>query len=477
MLFNSLNFWFIFPLVFTIYWLIPAKYNRIRNIFLLIVSHLLYMNWKPAFAIVLIGVSLVTYFGANMLKEGKKKRNTTITWVFAILGILPLLVFKYYNFLNQILTTVLEMAGLHFALPGLNWAIPVGISFFTFQAVGYLLDAYHKRIEAENNLLDYLLFVSFFPQVISGPISTTKNLMPQIKTPHVFRFNQGITGMKMLLWGMFLKMVLADRIGIYVDTVYANYTHCSGSVCFLASIMYTLQIYCDFAGYSLMAIGIAKTMGFDLINNFERPYLAASVTEFWKRWHISLTNWLTTHVYINLGGNRCSKWRQYWNILATFLVSGLWHGAYWTFIVWGTMHGLLQIIEKAIMGQRLKHEIKQTSAKITAKRLLRMMITFNLVSLAWIFFRMPTLSDATAMVGLFVTDFKPFTIAPMDTLTLTCLSIGLPILFAYDIMHEYFSENRIMRNTPMQFVFYIVISCLILSIGVLDSSQFIYVTF
>lgn len=487
MVFNSLNFWFIFPFIFAIYWMVPGNRNKLRNAFLVLVSYLLYMNWNPAFALVLLGVTLITYAGALLVERiaqpsvlcdashsGKKKVLCT---TFAILGLLPLLMFKYYNFINDSATAVLETAGLNFALPGLNWAIPVGISFFTFQAVGYLLDVYHQRVSAEKSLLDYLLFVSFFPQVTSGPISTAKDLMSQIKTPHTFRFEQGITGVKMLLWGMFLKVVLADRIGVYVDTVYDNYVHCSGSVCFLASIMYTLQIYCDFAGYSLMAIGVAKMMGFDLINNFERPYLAASVTEFWKRWHISLTRWLTTHVYINLGGNRCSKARQYVNIMVTFLVSGLWHGANWTFIIWGTMHGLLQIVEKAFLGERLKAELSQSVYRLTFIRAVRIIVTFNLVSLAWIFFRMPTLADATDMICRFFNDFAPFTLAPMDTVSIVCLGLSLPLLIVYDVLHEYKPKCRILSSKSAQYIFYFIITCMIFSIGVLDAGQFIYVTF
>lgn len=487
MVFNSLNFWFVFPFIFAIYWMVPRSHNKVRNAFLVLVSYLLYMNWNPAFAIVLLGVTLLTYYGAllverkappsilcSALHSDKKKVLCT---TFALLALLPLLVFKYYTFVNDSVTAALETAGLHFALPGLNWAIPVGISFFTFQAVGYLLDVYHQRVTAEKSLLDYLLFVSFFPQVTSGPISTAKDLMPQIKTPHAFRFDQGITGLKMLLWGMFLKVVLADRIGIYVDTVYDNYVHCSGSVCFMASIMYTLQIYCDFAGYSLMAIGVAKMMGFDLINNFERPYLAASVTEFWKRWHISLTRWLTTHVYINLGGNRCSKARQYVNIMVTFLVSGLWHGANWTFIVWGAMHGFLQIIEKIFMGERLKAEQFQPVNRLTPLRAVRIFITFNLVSLAWIFFRMPTFTDAVSMIGRFFTSFAPFTLAPMDMLSMACLALSLPLLIGYDLLHEYWSGCRLLGCKTLQCVFYVLVTCLIFSIGVLDAGQFIYVSF
>lgn len=434
------------------------------------------MNWKPTFAIVLFSITLVTYYGAVIITKTQKDTKA-LCGIFAILGLLPLLAFKYYNFVNDSLTATLEMMGLHFSLPGLNWAIPIGISFFTFQAVGYLLDVYHKRISIEKNLLDYVLFVSFFPQVTSGPISTAKDLMPQIKTSHAFNCEQGIAGMKMLLWGMFLKMVLADRLGIYVDTVYANYQHCSGAVCLMASLCYTIQIYCDFAGYSLMAIGLARTLGFTLTDNFRRPYFAASVTEFWRRWHISLTRWLTTHVYINLGGNRCSKSRQYLNILITFLVSGLWHGCNWTFVVWGGIHGLLQIIEKTLMGDRIKAELMEASHAVTLTRITRMMITFCLVSLAWIIFRMPTLQDALAMMGRFFTDFAPFTLSPLDTISMVCLGLSLPVLMVYDLLHEYCAECRLLNSRPLQFAFYVLVACCIFSIGVLDAGQFIYVSF
>lgn len=349
MLFNSFKFVLLFPLIFGCYWAIPAKYNQIRKVFLILVSYLLYMNWKPAFALVLLAVTLITYGGGYLLdSQNAEKKKKHLVWLFALLGILPLLIFKYYNFINTSLTDGLATIGLKFAMPGLNWAVPVGISFFTFQAVGYMLDVYHGRIKAEKNFTDYLLFVSFFPQVASGPISKADELLPQIKEEHKFNYVQAVNGLKYLLWGMFLKVVLADRAGIYVDTVFAGYEKFSGVGCILASVLYSIQIYADFAGYSLMAVGIAKTLGFNLINNFNRPYFAASVSEFWKRWHISLTRWLTQQVYIPMGGSRCSKARTYWNILVTFLVSGIWHGANWTFIVWGGIHGVFQIIEKAL---------------------------------------------------------------------------------------------------------------------------------
>ena len=346
--FNSFNFWLVFPLIFSFYWLIPSKYASYKKWYLIFISYLLYMNWKPAFALVLFWVTCATFFGAKVLFGNEKKKSRHLIWLFSLMSLFPLLAFKYYNFINENVTLGLEQIGLHFALPGLNWAVPIGISFFTFQAVGYLFDVYYKRIQPEKSFADYVLFVSFFPQVTSGPISKASELLPQIKNPRPFNYQQGVDGLKLLLWGMFIKLVVADRLGLYVDVVYSNYVHYSGFCCLLASVFYTFQIYGDFAGYSLMAMGIAKTLGYDIVNNFRQPYLSVSVTDFWRRWHISLSRWLKDYVYIPLGGSRCSKLRNYWNIFVTFLVSGIWHGANWTFIVWGIMHGVAQIIEKAL---------------------------------------------------------------------------------------------------------------------------------
>jgi D-alanyl-lipoteichoic acid acyltransferase DltB (MBOAT superfamily) len=413
--------------------------------------------------------------GGYLIDNQVYSRKKIIATCFSILGLMPLIVFKYNHFINQNITALLESMGLHFALPGLNWAVPIGISFFTFQAVGYVLDVYKQRISAEKNLWDYALFVSFFPQVTAGPISTAKELLPQLKHPHAFSYEQGRDGLKLLLWGMFLKLAIADRISGYVDTVYLNYYHYSGAVCYFASIMYTLQIYCDFAGYSFMAIGIAKTLGIDLINNFERPYLAASVTEFWKRWHISLTRWLTTHVYINMGGNRCSKIRQYFNILVTFLVSGLWHGANWTFVVWGALHGFFQIVEKAVAGDRIKAELKRKDVKLKGIGVVRILITFNLVSLAWIFFRMPSIGETVSFIGRIVTHFGHFSLAPLVPVYGVCLGLCLPILLCKDIRDEFMPNWG--QHRWLKWIFYVLVASFTLCLGVLDSGQFIYVNF
>ena len=488
MLFNSLRFLLIFPLIFGLYWAIPARYNQWRKCFLIICSYLLYMNWKPVYALILIGVTLVTYWGGQILslelkdkslelgesssssKFKSSRKRKRLAWCFALLALLPLLAFKYFNFINVSVITGLASIGLQFSMPGLNWAVPVGISFFTFQAVGYMLDVYHGRIKAERNLVDYILFVSFFPQVASGPISKADELIPQIKVAHKFDYNQAVCGLRYLLWGMFLKVVMADRAGIYVDTVFSSYDKFSGLGCIIASVLYSIQIYADFAGYSLMAVGIAKTLGFDLINNFKRPYFAASITEFWKRWHISLTRWLTQQVYIPLGGSRCSKFKNYWNILVTFLVSGIWHGANWTFIVWGLMHGVIQIIEKTLGWNK-----KELMGIIKG---LRIVITFVIVTLAWVIFRSPSIGDAIGLIGRYFQ--MSGRIIPDGAMTefLYCIFALIPIV-AYEALTEYnaalyyrFAGKRILRWTV-----YLVIFTMILLAGVHDGSSFIYVSF
>lgn len=389
-------------------------------------------------------------------------------WLFVLIGLLPLLIFKYYNFINENIVDGLSAIGLRFSLPGLNWAVPVGISFFTFQAVGYMLDVYHGRIKAEKNIIDYVLFVSFFPQIASGPISKADELMPQIKKERTFDYGQAVSGLKYLLWGMFLKVVLADRAGIYVDTVFGAYEKFSGAGCVLASGLYSIQIYADFAGYSLMAVGIGKTLGFDLINNFRRPYFAASVTEFWKRWHISLTRWLTQQVYIPLGGSRCSKAKTYWNIMVTFLVSGIWHGANWTFIVWGGLHGVFQIVEKALGWNK-----KESKGFV---KMLRILATFVVVTLAWVVFRSSSIGDAVGLMSRYFTN-EGQSIA--DIPTLAYISIAIIPLLLLEFGKEVFPTiyERLRDVTIIRWAAYLSLFAMIVLIGVHDGSSFIYVSF
>lgn len=309
-----------------------------------------------------------------------------------VLALLPLLVFSYYNFLNDSIASLLKSFGIEAGLPGLNWALPLGISFYTFMAVGYLFDVYYQRIKAEHNWWNYMLFVAFFPQIALGPISKAADLLPQIKTPRSFHSTMTVEGLKWVMWGMFLKVVLADNIGLFVDKSLPAYMHQSGTTNLFSAVLYSFQIYGDFAGYSFMAMGVGRLLGFDLVNNFRRPYFSTSITYFWRRWHISLSTWLKDYVYIPMGGSRCSKLRCYWNIIVTFLVSGIWHGANWTFIVWGLFHGICQVIEK-MLG------LQKCDTRNIYVRLSRIVITFAIVTVAWVFFRMPTLSDSWSILS------------------------------------------------------------------------------
>jgi len=415
-----------------------------------------------------MAITLLTYYGARYIEAKEEHRKRGIIITYATLTLVPLLVFKYYNFVNESVWSLLSSVGLRYELHGLNWAIPVGISFYTFQALGYMLDVYHRRVYAERNIVDYVLFVSFFPQVFSGPISKADELLPQIKKERRFDYQQGVQGLKYLLWGMFLKLVLADRLGLYVDKVVADYGMYSGGTCMLSAIFYSLQIYGDFAGYSLMAIGVAKTLGFDLINNFNRPYFAYSITGFWKRWHISLTRWLTQQVYIPMGGSRCSKLRNYWNIFVTFLVSGIWHGANWTFIVWGVIHGFAQIFEKAL---GLNKRESRGGVKV-----LRIIVTFVIVTIAWIFFRMPTLGDAVLFISHAFGEISMPEVLSVTNFAIYVMAIAL--VFFKEAREEFFpAKISFLENRYVKWAEYVVLFCLILLCGALDSGSFIYGNF
>ena len=445
------------------------------NVSLLLISYGLYISWKPVYALILFWVTVVTYCSARLhMAEDERKRRTCnkVTLVVGIvLTLMPLVAFKYLDFLNSIIVDALSCIHVSWPISGLNWALPLGLSFFTLQAIGYLVDVYLHRIEVEKNWWDYMLFISFFPQIASGPISKAKDLLPQIKDERAFKYNQAVQGLKWILWGMFMKVVMADRIGIYADTIFNNYEHLSGLSCFIGSLLYTLQIYGDFAGYSFMAVGVGELFGFELVNNFHRPYFSQSITEFWHRWHISLSIWLKDYIYIPLGGSRCSKARNYWNIFVTFLVSGIWHGANWTFIVWGGLHGIFQIIEKMLKLQ------KPSSAGIT--KAVRISVTFLLVNFAWVFFRMPSLDKATDMIVKMFTNHDT-TIAGITPAMVLLIVMSVSIVLVKDILDEFCKKEQTLfhhQNIFVRWSVYIILTCLILTCGVFDASQFIYVNF
>lgn len=432
MIFNSFQFIWLFPIIFVVYWATSFLFRgsgnkRICNILLLLISYGLYAQWNVAYTSILFGVSLVTYSFARIIESKEAYRQKKyIAASGIILTLIPLLVFKYYNFITDAGATALAYIGIDKPLPGLNWVVPLGLSFYTFQALSYLCDVYYQKYKAEHDFLDYMLFVAFFPQILCGPISNANELLTQIKKKHVFDYNQAVSGLKYLLWGMFLKVVLADRLGIYVDTIYADYSHFSGSSNLIAAIFYSFQIYGDFAGYSFIALGVAKLLGYNIIKNFNLPYFATSVSQFWKRWNISLTRWLTTYVYIPLGGNRKGKLRQYINIIMTFLVSGIWHGANYTFLFWGIIHGAAQCIEKYFGWNK----------EITpgfAQRVYRIAMTFTIVTIAWIFLRMPSIGDGFGVIKHIFSFGPPY----IDLLTMTHAAFAFMVVIPIEIMLEY----------------------------------------
>lgn len=436
-------------------------------------SYGVYAQHNIAYTLILLSVTIVTFvFAIWIEKVNDKHRRKLLAVSGGLMALLPLLVFKYYNFITSSGNALLRSIHFDTSLPGLNWAIPLGISFFTLQAIGYLLDVYHGRIQAERSWWSYMLFVSFFPQVMSGPISKAKDLLPQIKAYRQFDATQATQGLRWFVWGLFLKVMLADRLGLYVDKVLDNYTYHSGTSCLLACILYSLQIYGDFAGYSYMAMGVGKLMGFNLINNFQRPYLSTSITDFWHRWHISLSTWLKDHVYIPLGGSHCSKLKNYWNILVTFLVSGIWHGANWTFIFWGCLHGLYQIVEKMTGCQKC-------TTHHWWIRLGHIALTFALVTVAWIFFRQPTIGDAFAVIGRIATEHSAIFMASRSDIVFSAMAIL--ILMTVDVTREFCPRifKSFVTDAPVavRWMAYYVIMLFILLCGVFDSSQFIYVSF
>ena len=390
MVFNSFQFVFFFLFV----WLCAqmlGKHFLVRNAFLLLSSLAFYAFFKLAFLPLLLYVVLISYIGGLVLEKHRVK------WVIAsivILSLLPLLFFKYSIFLasNLIRLSCLSNCNIPEWLDRL--VLPVGISFFTLQALTYTIDVYRGKLATERNVIDVALGISFFPTLLSGPITRARDRLPQLKTRLEVTLEAFVLGCEIFIWGLFKKTVVAERLGQYVDRLYLHPQNYSGLSLAVGALAYSLQIYCDFSGYSDMAIGTAKALGFSIPENFRFPYFATGIREFWKRWHISLTSWFTEYLYISCGGNRVSKARWVVNILLVFLVSGLWHGASWTFIIWGILHGLFYLCEYAITDKQLN---KKTSYSVI--QFSKAILTFFAVTFAWIFFRMPTVGDAWMVIN------------------------------------------------------------------------------
>jgi D-alanyl-lipoteichoic acid acyltransferase DltB (MBOAT superfamily) len=376
MIFNSVHFIFFFIVTTILYYALP---HRFRWAFLLAISCYFYMVFRPIYILILAGTIVVDYVAGLFLESTTNPRRKKIFLVASIIANVGVLaVFKYYNFINDNLTELLGVFHLKNEIPMLRILLPIGLSFHTFQAMSYTIEVYRGKQQAEKHFGMYALYVMFYPQLVAGPIERPQNILHQLKEKVVFNYDHIVSGLKLILWGLFVKVVIADRLSIYVDIVYNSPEHHSAISSLVATLFFTFQIYCDFSGYSSIAIGCAKVLGIDLMINFRRPYMSTSIREFWSRWHISLSTWFRDYLYIPLGGNRVSLYRNMFNLFFVFLVSGLWHGANWTFIIWGALHGFYLIME--IVFDRLVPSIK-------LPRSIRWILNFVLVAIAWVFFR------------------------------------------------------------------------------------------
>ena len=396
MLFTSAQFLIFFPITILVYFAIP---ERVKHLWLLAASYYFYMCWNAKYAILLFSCTFITWVGGLLLERIKSaevsrqafyKKAVLVAALASNLGIL--FYFKYINFMLSLVGRAAAKLSLELQVPSFDIILPVGISFYIFQALGYLIDVYRDDIYAEKNFFRYALFVSFFPQLVAGPIERSRNLLKQLAVTQKLNLANAREGLLIMLWGFFLKMVIADRCAVLVDHVYKSYTNFSGIQLLIANVFFALQIYCDFMGYSTIAKGAAKVLGIDLMNNFSQPYFATSVKDFWRRWHISLSSWLRDYLYIPLGGSRCSRLMKYRNVFLTFFFSGLWHGAALTYVVWGVIHGLYLIAEDVFkpLGEKIIHKFKFNTEAFSWKFFM-IVKTFIMVDIAWIFFRADSL--------------------------------------------------------------------------------------
>lgn len=398
MLFNSVDFILFFGATAWLHFVVPRRFGWVP---LLAASYLFYMSWKVEFALLLLASTVVNYVGALRMaalpdKAGRKKYLLAcLVFNIGLLG-----VFKYFDFFSRSLSQLLSAGDIPLDPPLLGLLLPVGISFFTFQVTGYVIDVYAGRVPAERHPGRFALFVAFWPQLLAGPINRAARLMPQFLEAHAFEYRRVVDGLQRMLWGLFKKSVVADSLALHVNQVFGQAGELHGLPVIFGVIFYTIQIYCDFSGYTDVALGAAQVMGFTLAENFDRPYFARSVRDFWQRWHISLSTWFRDYVYFPLGGNRVAAWRWHGNILITFLLSGLWHGAGWTFVIWGGLHGVILVLEN--MSGGFQKKLAGLLAPAQGSRLnaaIQVGVTMTLVSLAWVFFRADSAGQAVTVIA------------------------------------------------------------------------------
>lgn len=432
------------------------------------------MNWEPAYIILIVASTLVDYFVGLSMKDSSdsKKKKLLMLSLFTNLGLL--FVFKYFNFFSDNIYSLISSMGFEMNKPTLSVLLPVGISFYTFQTLSYTIDVYRGNIPAEKHLGKFALYVSFFPQLVAGPIERAKNLIPQLqKNDQQLDYQNFVVGLTQVIHGLFKKVVVADTLGIYVDSIYNNYELHEGFTLLFATYLFAFQIYCDFSGYSDMAIGIARMLGYRFMDNFRLPYFSKSVTEFWRRWHISLSSWLKDYLYISLGGNRKGKWNTYRNLMITMLLGGLWHGASWNFIFWGALNGSYLTIERYL-------NVKSWNLNSNwIKKIFFSFICFNLICLTWVYFRAQTFEQANYVVrNIFTSNFLSFKIT--DIQILMNIGVGVALLLAIDFLvmrKNSYDKLFNTKSTPWLIAFNVFLLLIIVLFGVSEGSQFIYFQF
>lgn len=478
MLFNSASYIVFFTIVCLVYFLLPKK---VKRVFLLLVSYFFYSCWNLKYSLLMLFSTVATYMTAiAMDMAGSKRKKKLYLGLCFFINLAILFVFKYYGFTVNFLNKVLGLVGVSVNMPLINVLLPVGISFYTFQALGYIVDVYRKDIKAERNFINYALFVSFFPQLVAGPIERSKNLLTQIDTLGERRYENLSKGFLYILWGFFLKLVIADRAAIFVNQVYDGYQAYSYIYLSYAAILFAVQIYCDFYSYSIIAKGSAKILGYDLMDNFSAPYLSKSITEFWRRWHISLSTWFKDYLYIPLGGNRKGTFRKHLNVLIVFLVSGLWHGANYTFVLWGIIHGVFNILEDSLKG--ITKGIRDNFLYKNFRRF----ITFIVAVISFVIFRSKNIGAAREFLfGIInrqdgVMDTK-INFSYEDTVILL---IAIAILVIVDILiynKVRLADNIERKSLLIRWPIYIILLLVTLIFGIYgpgyNEAQFIYFQF
>ncbi|MBQ6947852.1 MAG: MBOAT family protein [Clostridia bacterium] len=477
--FNSLQYLLFLPITLILYFTLPKK---VKNPLLLAASFFFYGCWEPVYALLMLFSIVATYFCGRLVARekttGKKKLWLTLCLV---INLAILFFFKYFNFFADTLGLVLGQT-----LPTLNVLLPVGISFYTFQALGYTIDVYRGDVPAERNFIDYALFVSFFPQLVAGPIERTGNIVPQLKVIHKFRFANLRDGMLLILWGLMKKMVIADNLALAVNTVYNAPYDKNGVQMLFATLCFAFQIYCDFSAYSDIARGSAKILGIRLMRNFDFPYGARSIKEFWRRWHISLSTWFKDYLYFPLGGSRVKKWRHCLNLMIVFVVSGLWHGAAITYVLWGFLHGAYQIIGIWLTPLREKFYAKILAKDHPVMSALRWLGTFILVNIAWVLFRANSLQDAWFILsGIFTLPFgASFGLGDLGitTASLIVTLAAVVVLIAVDFLnHRSPLADKINRTLWLRYAVYFLLLLSILIFGYygdgFDPQDFVYFQF